>query len=103
MNLSRPSPPACANSGTRPAASLAWREPVGSEPGITRIFSADMILESRSELESRFGRFETGLWILDLTRFLDANRSPPPDQVRRHASPENALVRCAGSARRYQR
>jgi hypothetical protein len=24
----------------------------------------------------RFDRIETGLWILDLTRFLDANRSP---------------------------
>ena len=27
--------------------------------------------------EPRFDRIETGLWILDLTRFLDANRSPP--------------------------
>jgi hypothetical protein len=25
----------------------------------------------------RFDKIETGLWILDLTRFLDANRSPP--------------------------
>jgi hypothetical protein len=28
-----------------------------------------------------------------LTRFLDANRYPPPDQVRGHASLENALKR----------
>ena len=40
-----------------------------------------------------FDRIETGLWILDLTRFPDANRYPPPDQVRGHASLENALVR----------
>src|SRR5229473_6206451 len=32
-----------------------------------------------------------GSRFLDLTRFLDANRSPPPDQVRGHASLENAL------------
>src|SRR6266851_4033971 len=41
---------------------------------------------------SAFDGIETGLWILDLSRFLDANRSPPPDQVRGHASRENALV-----------
>src|SRR5215208_4796479 len=29
----------------------------------------------------------------DLTRFLDANRSPTPDQVRGHAALENALCR----------
>jgi hypothetical protein len=38
----------------------------------------------------RFDRIETGLWIADLTRFPDANRYPPPDQVRGHASLENA-------------
>ena len=32
--------------------------------------------------------------LLDLTRFLDANRSPPPDQVRGHTSLENALAAC---------
>src|SRR5450631_1395642 len=40
----------------------------------------------------RFDRIETGLWILDLTRLPDANRFPPPDQVRGHASFENAPV-----------
>jgi len=35
--------------------------------------------------------------ILVLTRFLHANRYPPTDQVRGHASPENALARL-GSA-----
>jgi hypothetical protein len=35
---------------------------------------------------------ETGLQIFDLTRFLDANRFPPPDQVRGRASLENALT-----------
>src|SRR6202163_4707974 len=40
--------------------------------------------------------FETGFWIPDLTRFPGANRFLPPDQVRGHASLENAL---AGDAR----
>src|SRR6185436_3871977 len=30
--------------------------------------------------------------VFDLTRFLDANRSPPPDQARGYASLENALA-----------
>jgi hypothetical protein len=34
-----------------------------------------------------------GLKILVLTRFLDANRCLPPDQVRGHASLENALAK----------
>jgi hypothetical protein len=40
----------------------------------------------------RFDRIETGLWIFELTRFPDANRFPPPDQVWGHASLENALL-----------
>jgi hypothetical protein len=39
----------------------------------------------------RLDWIETGLSILDLTRFLDANRFPPPDQLRGHASLENDL------------
>ena len=42
------SAPAWANSWAAAAASLALSEPVRSEPGITRIFSADMISKSRS-------------------------------------------------------
>src|SRR5665213_2383745 len=37
------SAPACASSAAMVAASFALSEPVRSEPGITRIFSADMI------------------------------------------------------------
>src|ERR1700722_4094453 len=33
-----------------------------------------------------------------LTRFLDANRFPPPDQVRGHASLENAMKRYSGGS-----
>src|SRR5258707_13142499 len=35
-----------------------------------------------------------------LTRFRNANRRPPPDQVRGHASLENALVNRAAGLRR---
>src|SRR6202040_51925 len=35
---------------------------------------------------------ERRLYFFVLTRFLDANRYPPTDQVRGHASLENALV-----------
>src|SRR3569832_601576 len=41
------SAPACASSHPAVAASLAFSEPVRSEPGITRIFRAD-IIKSRS-------------------------------------------------------
>src|SRR6516164_10589817 len=37
---------------------------------------------------------------LVLTRFLHANRYPPPDQVRGHASLKNALAAASGSCRR---
>src|ERR1700690_220308 len=40
------SAPACASSSVAAAATLALSEPVRSEPGITRIFSADMICVS---------------------------------------------------------
>jgi hypothetical protein len=42
-------------------------------------------------LESPFRWNRNRLSIFDLTRFLDANRPPPTDQVRGHASLENAL------------
>ena len=41
----------------------------------------------------------TGLSIFDLTRFLDANRSAPRDQVRGRLSLENALAKAASQIR----
>jgi len=43
------------------------------------------------------------LQILDLTGFLHANRQPPPDQVRGHASLENAIVAALQRRRRNAR